>query len=147
MVGLDHERLFPSPRRRWSHVDPRYDRQALLFGVAGQELLHKAKVGIIGLGGAGSLISEWLARLGVGELVAVDFDKVEPSNLSRVVGATRWDAQEFLSTRRRPWLRALGRRLAAYKVHVARRVARQAQPRVRYVPSSATSLRWTRRLP
>ena len=142
VVGLDHRRLFPSPRRRWSHVDPRYDRQALLFGVAGQELLHKAKVGIIGLGGAGSLISEWLARLGVGELVAVDFDKVEPSNLSRVVGATRWDAQEFLSTRRRPWLRALGRRLAAYKVHVARRVARQAQPRVRYVPlvSNITSM-------
>jgi molybdopterin/thiamine biosynthesis adenylyltransferase len=134
VLGLNHRRLFPSPRRRWSHVDPRYSRQALLFGAAGQELLRKAKVGIIGLGGAGSLVNEWLARLGVGEIVAVDFDKVEPSNLSRVVGATRWDAQVFLSTRPSSWLRALGRRLAAYKVHVAKRVARQANRHIRYTP-------------
>ncbi len=29
VVGLNHRRLFPSPRRRWSRVDARYDRQAL----------------------------------------------------------------------------------------------------------------------
>lgn len=134
VVGLNHHRLFPSPRRRWAQVDSRYHRQALLFGPDGQELLQGAKVGIIGLGGAGSLVNEWLARLGVGHIVAVDFDKVEPSNLPRIVGATRWDAQEFLSTRSWAWVQSLGRRLAAYKVHVARRVARQANRHVRFTP-------------
>jgi molybdopterin/thiamine biosynthesis adenylyltransferase len=134
VVGLNHRRYFPSPRHRSTSVDPRYHRQALLFGPAGQELLRQAKVGIIGLGGAGSLINEWLTRLGVGEIVGVDFDKVELSNLSRIVGATRWDAQEFLSTHRWRWAQRLGRRLAAYKVHVARRVARQANRHVRFTP-------------
>ncbi len=31
-----------------------------------------------------------------------------------------------------PWLQKLGKRLAAYKVHVARRVAKQANPSIRY---------------
>jgi len=134
VVGLNHRRLSPSPQQRLSHVDPRYHRQSLLFGEAGQEMLRAARVGIIGLGGAGSLINEWLARLGVGEIVAVDFDKVEASNLSRIVGATRWDAQESLVTHRWSWLQGLGRRLAAYKVHVARRVARQANRHIRFTP-------------
>lgn len=134
VVGLNHRRLFPSPRSVNRHLDPRFHRQALLFGAAGQELLRRARVGIIGLGGAGSLVNEWLARLGVGHIVAVDFDKVEPSNLSRIVGATQWDAQVFLSARRARWMHALGRRLAAYKVHVAQRVARQANPHVHFTP-------------
>ena len=40
-------------------------------------------VGIAGLGGLGSAIAIALARLGVGRLILVDFDIVEPSNLNR----------------------------------------------------------------
>jgi molybdopterin/thiamine biosynthesis adenylyltransferase len=134
VVGQNHRRLYSSPRRRPLAADPIYARQSLLFGPAGQHLLAQAKVGIIGLGGAGSLVSEWLAHLGVGEIVAIDYDKGEPSNRSRIVGATRWDVQEFLSTRRAPWLQSLGRRLAAYKVHIAARVAHRANPCIRYTP-------------
>lgn len=47
------------------------------------EKVKKAKVGIAGLGGLGSNIAAALARLGVGHLVLVDFDVVEPSNLNR----------------------------------------------------------------
>lgn len=42
-----------------------------------------ASVGIAGLGGLGSAIAVALARIGVGRLVLVDFDVVEPSNLNR----------------------------------------------------------------
>ncbi|MDD2233761.1 MAG: sulfur carrier protein ThiS adenylyltransferase ThiF [Desulfitobacteriaceae bacterium] len=42
-----------------------------------------AKVAIAGLGGLGSNIAVVLARTGVGSLLLVDFDIVEPSNLNR----------------------------------------------------------------
>jgi sulfur carrier protein ThiS adenylyltransferase len=40
-------------------------------------------VGIAGVGGLGSAVAIALARIGVGTLILVDFDVVEPSNLNR----------------------------------------------------------------
>lgn len=45
--------------------------------------VNGAVVGIAGLGGLGSSVAVALARLGVGRLIMVDFDVVEPSNLNR----------------------------------------------------------------
>ena len=47
------------------------------------EALSKAYVGIAGLGGLGSNIAMMLARSGIGHLLLVDFDTVDPSNLNR----------------------------------------------------------------
>ncbi|MEE9368526.1 MAG: sulfur carrier protein ThiS adenylyltransferase ThiF [Pontiella sp.] len=47
------------------------------------EKIKGATVGIAGLGGLGSAIAVALARLGIGKLILVDFDVVEPSNLNR----------------------------------------------------------------
>ncbi len=47
------------------------------------EKIKQATVGIAGLGGLGSAIAVALARIGVGKLILVDFDVVEPSNLNR----------------------------------------------------------------
>ncbi len=47
------------------------------------EIVRKATVGIMGLGGLGSVIAGALARLGLGRLILADFDVVEPSNLNR----------------------------------------------------------------
>lgn len=46
-------------------------------------MVKMAKVAIAGLGGLGSNIAIMLARTGVGNLLLVDFDVVEPSNLNR----------------------------------------------------------------
>ncbi len=46
-------------------------------------VVKKAKVAIAGLGGLGSNVAIMLARSGVGNLLLVDFDIVEPSNLNR----------------------------------------------------------------
>ncbi len=45
--------------------------------------LKKSKVAVAGLGGLGSNIAINLARIGVGKLLLIDFDIVEPSNLNR----------------------------------------------------------------
>jgi sulfur carrier protein ThiS adenylyltransferase len=45
--------------------------------------IKKSVVGIAGLGGLGSAVAIALARIGVGTLILVDFDVVEPSNLNR----------------------------------------------------------------
>ncbi len=59
--------------------------EALWKGLdAGQrQRLREASVAVAGLGGLGSNIAAWLARLGVGRLLLVDFDRVELSNLNR----------------------------------------------------------------
>jgi len=45
--------------------------------------LNTAKVAVLGLGGLGSNIAVMLTRIGVDELLLIDFDKVEYSNLNR----------------------------------------------------------------
>lgn len=52
-------------------------------GIVNQEKLNNAKVAIAGLGGLGSNIVVALARIGVGHLHLIDFDKVDISNLNR----------------------------------------------------------------
>jgi len=44
------------------------------------------RVGVVGLGGVGSVVCAQLAHLGVGEIIAVDGDRVEASNVSRIFG-------------------------------------------------------------
>lgn len=48
-----------------------------------QDRVKRSTVGIMGLGGLGSVVAIALARIGVGTLLLVDFDVVEPSNLNR----------------------------------------------------------------
>ena len=60
-------------------------QQALHKGLTPEQcqLLQEARVAVVGLGGLGSNVAMWLARLGVGHLLLYDFDKVELSNLNR----------------------------------------------------------------
>lgn len=116
----------PKPKRRPKGVLASYDRQARLFGDRGQRILQEQTVGIIGLGGVGSLVAEYLGRLGVGALVLVDPDRLDVTNLSRVVGSTPGDTRKGL--RRRPLL----------KVDIAARELLRGNPRahVKAVPEN-----------
>lgn len=64
-------------------------RTAMLLGQEGIERLKKARVAVFGLGGVGSYVAEALARGGVGHLILVDKDVVEPTNLNRQLCAAR----------------------------------------------------------
>lgn len=66
---------------------PRFERQERFapLGPAGQRRLGEARVLIVGCGALGGVLAQTLARAGVGELVLVDRDVVELSNLPRQV--------------------------------------------------------------
>lgn len=54
--------------------------------------LSRLSVAIIGISGTGSLVAEMLLRMGVGELIVIDDDRVEPKNLNRILNSTAADA-------------------------------------------------------
>ncbi|WP_199243505.1 molybdopterin-synthase adenylyltransferase MoeB [Hymenobacter sedentarius] len=65
----------------------RYSRHLLLpeIGLAGQLKLKAAKVLVVGCGGLGCPVLQYLAAAGVGTLGLLDFDTVDDSNLQRQV--------------------------------------------------------------
>jgi molybdopterin/thiamine biosynthesis adenylyltransferase/rhodanese-related sulfurtransferase len=66
-------------------TEDRYARQTVLaeIGVAGQARLAAASVLVVGAGGLGCPVLQYLAGAGVGRLVIVDHDRVEETNLHR----------------------------------------------------------------
>ncbi|RME93211.1 MAG: molybdopterin-synthase adenylyltransferase MoeB [Candidatus Hydrogenedentota bacterium] len=71
----------------------RYSRHLIMpeFGMAAQKKLKAASVLIIGAGGLGCPLAQYLAAAGVGKLGIVDFDVVDFSNLQRQVLYTTAD--------------------------------------------------------
>ena len=63
----------------------RFSRQIVLkdIGIIGQKKILSSKVLIVGAGGLGSPVAEFLSRAGIGSLGIVDYDKVSLSNLHR----------------------------------------------------------------
>jgi hypothetical protein len=55
--------------------------------------LGRMSVCVIGVSGTGSVIAEQLARLGFGEIILIDFDKVEGRNLNRILNSTVADVE------------------------------------------------------
>lgn len=66
-----------------------FDRTIRLVGEEGQARLLRAKVALFGVGGVGSYALEALVRAGIGEMLLVDGDVVEETNLNRQLIATR----------------------------------------------------------
>jgi adenylyltransferase/sulfurtransferase len=63
----------------------RFSRQIILknIGVTGQKKIISSKVLVVGAGGLGCPVIDYLTRSGIGEIGIVDYDKVNLSNLHR----------------------------------------------------------------
>ncbi len=119
VVGARMERLTAAPVFGHWKSPERFARQVLMFGEDGQRKLRSMTVAVVGAGGGGSLLVQCLAHLGVGTIIIIDFDRVETTNLSRIVGATPRDARR--------------RRL---KIDVARRLIKSIDPTIKVITSS-----------
>ena len=67
------------------HDLEKYSRQIILneIGHEGQEKIKRVSILVIGAGGLGSSVIQYLSAAGVGKIGIVDDDKVELSNLNR----------------------------------------------------------------
>lgn len=79
------------------------DRQSFL-GPDSEAILESRIVGIVGVGGGGSHVAQQLAHAGIGSFVLVDPDRIEDTNLNRLIGGRWADLKK-----------------ATYKVEIARR--------------------------
>jgi hypothetical protein len=70
-----------------------HDRQARLFGPAFNDILRDMRIAVVGCGGTGSPVAMLLMRLGVRHLALIDPDQIEDTNLNRVHGSRRADAE------------------------------------------------------
>jgi hypothetical protein len=105
-------------------VKDAFARQTFL-GAGSAKVLRVLRAGIVGLGGGGSHVAQQLAHLGVGQFVLLDPDRIDVSNLNRLVGGTVADVRS-------------GRR----KVSIASRVISGVNPSATIV---AEAVKWQER--
>ncbi|GBE09359.1 molybdopterin-synthase adenylyltransferase [bacterium BMS3Abin11] len=74
-------------------MNERSIRQSFL-GVKSNEIFSTSPIAIIGLCGGGSHIAQQLSHIGFEDLIIIDFDEVEPSNLNRMIGSCPQDAKD-----------------------------------------------------
>jgi molybdopterin/thiamine biosynthesis adenylyltransferase/rhodanese-related sulfurtransferase len=91
----------------------RYSRHLIIpeFNIEGQRKLKAAKVLVVGSGGLGAPLLQYLSAAGVGTIGIVDFDVVEDSNLQRQVLFTQADIG-------RPKVDAAKERIQAQNPHI-----------------------------
>jgi molybdopterin/thiamine biosynthesis adenylyltransferase len=94
VMGKDFR--FHYPGRGRGVTPAAFHRQALAFGQALNQDLANLRVAVVGCGGTGSAVAALLARLGVGQLVLIDNDIVDRTNLNRLHGARQADADAML---------------------------------------------------
>lgn len=65
----------------------RYNKQIMLpgIGIEGQEKLKRSSIAIIGAGGLGCPLLQYLTAAGIGRISIIEFDKVDEANLQRQV--------------------------------------------------------------
>ncbi|TWC50926.1 JAB domain-containing protein similar to deubiquitination enzymes [Pseudomonas sp. SJZ080] len=68
-------------------------RVPLAFTSEMTQALSKLSVAVIGVSGTGSVVAEQVTRLGFGEIILIDHDRVEPRNLNRILNSTTADAE------------------------------------------------------
>lgn len=98
-------------------TEQKFDRQRLVVGIGGQEILGKTRLAVVGLGGGGSHVVQQAAHMGIGEIIGIDADIGEEGNRNRLIGLKRCDV-----------------RLRRRKTSVMTRLVRSINSHVRFTP-------------
>lgn len=69
-------------------MDSRFSRTELLLGEEGMKIIKGSKVAVFGIGGVGSFACETLVRSGLGEIILIDYDIIDITNINRQIHAT-----------------------------------------------------------
>jgi sulfur-carrier protein adenylyltransferase/sulfurtransferase len=87
----------------------RYTKQIMLpeIGLSGQEKFKKAKVLVVGAGGLGCPVLQYLTAAGIGKIGIVEFDKVDESNLQRQILYGSLDVGKLKAIVAKNWLEYL----------------------------------------
>ncbi|MBA4321350.1 MAG: adenylyltransferase [Odoribacter sp.] len=87
----------------------RYTKQIMIpeIGLEGQEKLKNASVLVVGAGGLGCPVLQYLAAAGIGKIGIVEFDKVDESNLQRQVLYGSLDVGKLKAIIAKNWLEHL----------------------------------------
>lgn len=72
-------------------MEERYDRNIRFFGTEGQKILRSTSVAVVGIGGLGTHVIQQLSHLGVKELILIDGEELDNTNLNRYVGSRHDD--------------------------------------------------------
>ena len=96
-VDADSIRIIGERLATYASIPEAFDpdflaRQSLAFGPSLNVRLRAMRIGVVGCGGTGSATAMLLARLGVGHLALFDEDIGDVTNLNRLHGARRADA-------------------------------------------------------
>ncbi|TCZ65034.1 HesA/MoeB/ThiF family protein [Flaviaesturariibacter aridisoli] len=91
-----------------SALNPTLERQAAAFGAPFNRMLQSLRIAIVGLGGTGSPVATLLSRCGVGELILIDGDRLEKSNMNRVRGYNAESVGKKKAKRLKKFIDSLG---------------------------------------
>ncbi len=72
-----------------------FSRTISSWGESKQQEISRLKIGIVGLGSVGALITEALMRTGIRNMTFIDFDLVELKNLDRLLAINRSDIGKY----------------------------------------------------
>ena len=90
---LDEEKRVGNSLKEFSklEIDYLWSRQLIMWGIEGQKRIRNSTVFIAGAGAIGNEVTKNLAMLGIKRLIIVDNDKVELSNINRMIFFERED--------------------------------------------------------
>ena len=92
----------------------RFARHIVLpeIGGAGQLALSQAHIALVGIGGLGSPLLQYLAAAGIGRLTLIDDDHVQASNLQRQTIFREADLGRAKAEAARDWVRGFDGKIA-----------------------------------
>jgi molybdopterin/thiamine biosynthesis adenylyltransferase len=111
VVGARGIRTLRLGGERRPEVLPRFDRNVRFLGEEGQRRIHQTHIAICGVGGLGSFAVACAKGLGFRRITIIDPDRVEETNLNRLVGAVPKDVGK-------PKVAVMTRELKRYDEHI-----------------------------